>query len=256
MKLLRILIELAVAGCVYSWSSCREIKAQNAKAVSGVYTIYLEGCTEGIDVYCEMALEGGGFTFLPRHFTRMQNAQGIVDALFTDKKKVLLKLMHRHQRTEYYTLIKPLDNWKNVDFGVRVNGFSDYTKPKNYFMRDYILLGIIPRSLAAQRNTIQGFTSNNHPVSFRNCDGNPNSLFAFMPNHEQQPPSRYHSTNLVYEKQGVAVDWRKAALPIDSPPRTMPNQFFFLTELHFGGCGCYTSSDRWSTYHATAIGVR
>ena len=38
----------------------------------------------------------------------------------------------------------------------------------------------------------------------------------------------------------------------------MPRTFFFLTEVHFGGCGCYTSSDRWSKYdfNATAIGIR
>ncbi|XP_068689720.1 uncharacterized protein [Montipora foliosa] len=256
MKLLSILIELAVAGCVYSWSSCKEIKAYDKNAVSGVYTIYLEGCTQSINVYCEMALEGGGFTFLPRQFTRMKNAQGIVNALFTDKKNVLLKLMRRHQITEYYTLIKPLANWKNVDFGIRVNGYSDYTRPLNYFMRDYILLGIIPRSLAATGSRTQGFVSNGQSVSFHNCDRNPNSYFAFMPNHNHQTPSNYLGSNLVYEKRGVAVNWRNTALPISNPVRTMPNQYFFLTELHFGGCGCYTSSNRWGAYQGTAIGFR
>ncbi|XP_068689724.1 uncharacterized protein [Montipora foliosa] len=257
MKLLSILIELAVVGCVNSWpwSSCKQIKAYDKNAVSGVYPIYLKDPPQSIDVYCEMALEGGGFTFLPRYFTRVKNAQGIVDALFTEKKNVLLKLKHRHQRTQFYTLIKPLANWKNVDFGIRVNNYSDYTQPFNNFMRDYILLGIIPRSLAATGSRTQGFVSNGRNVSFRNCDRNPNSYFAFMPNHNQQTPSNYFRQSSVFEERGLAVDWRNTALPSSNPIR-MPNGYFFLTELHFGGCGCYTSSDRWGAYQGTAIGFR
>jgi len=109
-------------------------------------------------------------------------------------------------------------------------------------MLDYILLGIIPKKVAAKRN-IQGFISNGHPVQFTNCDGNPNSLFAFLPNHQNQTPSPHHASNPVYERQGIAFDWRKTALPVHHPVRVMPNDFFFLTELHFGGCGTYTSSD-------------
>ena len=122
-------------------------------------------------------------------------------------------------------------------------------------MNDYIFLGIIPTS-AARHRSIQGFKSNGHIIQFKNGDANPNSLFAFMPNHNRQTPSSYHSNNLIYEKVGVGVDWRSKAISI--PHRTMPSQFFFLTELHFGGGGTYTSSNRWRKFgfHATAIGIR
>ena len=224
--------------------------------MSGVYTIET-GCGTKLEVYCEMTLGGGGFTFLPRGLTRMKDAKQIVDSLFTDKKNVLLKLMHRTQKQEYYTLIQPHPSWINQDFGIRVNGFSNYTIPQNHFMKDYLFLGIIPKRLAAKpENKLQGFVSNNQTIQFSICGNNPNSLFAFLPNHNQQTPSPAHADNLVYERRGVAFDWRKTAKPIDNPPRTMPNEFFFLTELHFGGCGCYTSSDRWQSFQATAIGIR
>ncbi|XP_044179938.1 uncharacterized protein LOC114954375 isoform X3 [Acropora millepora] len=239
-----------------SWKSCAEIKNNNKEAVSGVYTIET-GCGTKLEVYCEMTLGGGGFTFLPRGLTRMKDAKQIVDSLFTDKKNVLLKLMHRTQKQEYYTLIQPHSSWRNQDFGIRVNDFSDYTIPKNNFMKDYFFLGIIPKHLAAKpQNRLQGFVSNHRTIQFSNCDRNPNSLFAFLPNHNQQTPLGYHSSNLVYERSGVAFDWRKTAKPIHNPPRTMPNEFFFLTELHFGGCGTYSSSDRWRSFQATAIGIR
>ena len=225
--------------------------------MNGVYTIETEGCGTKLEVYCEMTLGGGGFTFLPRGLTRMKYAKEIVNSLFTDKKSVLLKLMHQTTKREYYTLIQPLPAWRNQDFGIRVNSFSGYTIPQNHFMKDYIFLGIIPKHLAEkQENRLQGFQSNSHAIQFSNCDRNPNSLFAFLPNHNQQTPSGFHGHNLVYERTGVAFDWRKTAKPIDNPPRTMPNEFFFLTELFFGGCGCYTSSDRWRSFHATAIGIR
>jgi len=202
-----------------------------------------------------MAISGGGFTFLPRGFTRKTHANLIVNALFTERKNVLLKLQQFGGHKESYTLIKPLHAYKHYNFGVRVNSYTGYTPPVNRFMHDYILLGIIPKHAAARR-AIQGFTSNHRIVQFRNCDANPNSLFAFLPNHYHQAPSSYLANNPVFERQGVAVDWRNAAWSITNPVRTMPNQFFFLTELHFGGCGCYTSSNRWTNYQGTAIGLR
>ena len=96
-----------------------------------------------IEVYCEMAISGGGFTFLPRSLTRRQDAQNIVNALFKDKKNVLLKLQKKSDRSEFYTLIQPHPSFANTDFGVLVNSFSVYTGPVNSFMKDYILLGII-----------------------------------------------------------------------------------------------------------------
>lgn len=236
-------------------TSCQHIKQSTSPAPSGVYIIRPLRSGSPLMVYCEMAIEGGGFTFLPQSITTMPDAQRVVNALFTDRKRVLLKLQHRGQHKESYTLIAPHRNYRDYNFGVLVNKYTGYTKPINSFMQDYILLGIIPKHVAAKR-TVQGFTSNHRTVQFRNCDANPNSLFAFLPNYCHQVPSSYHSSNLVYERQGVAVDWRNTATPIINPVRTMPNQFFFLTELHFGGCGCYTSSDRWKKYQGTAIGLR
>ena len=54
---------------------------------------------------------------------------------------------------------------------------------------------------------------------------------------------------------GVAVNWRKTGVP-SFGHRQLPNNFLFLTELHFGGCGTYTSSDRWRNAFGTAIGLR
>ena len=79
------------------------------------------------------------------------------------------------------------------------------------------------------------------------------SYFAFFPNHREQTPSTNHDHDLVYENQGVAVDWRKTGMVLTE---RIPSNFFYLTEVHYGGGGCYTSSDRWDEANGTAIGRR
>ena len=94
-----------------------------------------------------------------------------------------------------------------------------------------------------------GFLSNNVKVKY-----NPGilSYFAFFPNHREQKPSTHHNSNLVYETRGVAVDWRNTGMVLTE---RIPSNFFYLTEVHYGGGGCYTSSDRWVEANGTAIGL-
>ena len=209
-----------------------------------------------VEVYCELDIAEGGFTFLPHSLTLRSDAQQIVDALFKEKKTVLLKLRKNVDGSEWYTLIQPHPNYADIDFGVLVNNYSGYTKPKNAFMQKYVFLGILPKSVA-NKTTTQGFSSNGIIVQFGNCDGNPNGYFALFPNHHHQLPSDYAEKS-GFENTGIAVKWRSHAKAVISGILKMPNEFFFLTELNFGGCGCYTSSDRWKKfgYNSTAIGLR
>lgn len=79
------------------------------------------------------------------------------------------------------------------------------------------------------------------------------SYFAFFPNHRRQNVDMYHTHKMVFEKQGVCVKWRKTGKMSNEK---LPDQFFFLTEMHYGGGGCYSSSDRWTEANGTAIGLR
>ena len=76
----------------------------------------------------------------------------------------------------------------------------------------------------------------------------------FLSNPQEKEPNRSHKGNPVYEQQGVAVDWRKTARRPYSG-RRMPLEYFLLTEMHYGGCGCYTSSDRWLSSVTPALGT-
>ena len=226
-------------------------------ATSGLYEIYPLTSADPLQVYCEQDVAGGGFTFLPHSLTLKSNAQQIVDSIFKDEKSVLLKLKKNVDGSEWYTLIQPHPAYTNISFGVLVNSYSGYTRPQNDFKKEYIFFGILPNSVAIKK-AIQGFRSNGYVIQFQNCDGNPNSLFAFMPNRYNEKLSDYASGSDNFEKNGVAVEWRSKAISIINIQHTMPKTLFFQTELHFGGCGCYTSSDRWNKFgfDSTAIGIR
>lgn len=158
--------------------------------MSGLYKILPLPNAKSIEVYCELETEGGGFTFLPGSITLRSDAQQIVDALFKDKRNVLLMLRKQVERTQSYTLIQPHPSFTNTDFGVLINSYTGYTAPQNKFMRNYIFFGIIP-ALAAKSKGSQGFRSNGNVIQFHLCDENPNSLFAFMPNFNFEAPSSY-----------------------------------------------------------------
>ena len=115
--------------------------------------------------------------------------------------------------------------------------------------------GILPADVVGIDGKLLGFQSNGKRLTYNNCGGSKDNLFAFLPNHSELPPSDFLPAGLSYEREGMAVEWRNTSV---LPPTglTMPTEFFFLTEVHMGGCGCYTSSDRWTDANGTAIGFR
>ena len=133
-----------------------------------------------VEVYCELDIEGGVFGFPPPSLKIRSDAQQIVDALFKDKKNILLKLKYKVSGGESFTLIQPHPNYANVEFGVLVNSYSCYTQPVNDFMKEYIFLGVL-RKLLAGNKTPQGFKANDFLIEFTNCDPKPNSFFCIFP---------------------------------------------------------------------------
>lgn len=235
--------------------SCDSIKSKDRNAQSGIYTINLPS---GVyEVYCEMGINGGGYTFLPPNIIAKLTAADIAK-LWERKSDVLLRLANP-DGSQPYTVLK---SRSKIALSVQINNHTGFQGPinKKNIGRPYLFLGT-PSNTTNIKHTTQGFISNNQHITYRNCDGNPNAYFAFFPNPRERPVSNYHGKNLVYEKVGVAVNWRHSA---KRPPSTrrIPETFFMFTEMHYGGCGCYTSSDRWmnpvAMYKAlgTAIGLR
>lgn len=232
--------------------SCKEILAANPNSLSGLYQI--KTSAGPLQVYCDMSLGGGGWTFLPRSAITTNSKLGTnLDGIFTNKTQVLLRFQKR-DGTQPFTLVQQLPQFSKIPISVMMNSYSGFHSPLNTRTGPYLYLVFLPNAVTSSTKK-PGFLSNGKSILYTNCGQGQANFFAFFPNHDEKPPHPYHKNNLVYERVGVAVDWRKSGQRTHSF-RQMPNDFFYLTEMHFSGCGCYTSSDRWTDALGTAIGLK
>ena len=86
-----------------------------------------------------------------------------------------------------------------------MTNYEDYAKPENTHLREYIYLSIIPAA-NARNNNVQGFLANNVPITFTNCDRNPNAYFVFYPNNKELRP------NGRFQVPGISETWRQKAV--------------------------------------------
>ena len=150
------LIQTLVTPGVYSTTykrSCLEIKKSAPHSLSGLYDILVDNTV--ITVYCEMAKEGGGFTFIPREAVKQGKLPNLINQIFTEKSKVLLRFQNKNG-LQPFTLITQLSGYERQPLGVLMHSYSGYTRPLNVGLGDYIFLGVLPASIAKAR-TIQGF---------------------------------------------------------------------------------------------------
>jgi len=115
----------------------------------------------------------------------------------------------------------------------------------------YLYYGFLPVANATN-NAVQGLVVNGNPLSFSNCDKNPNSFIALFANFRELTPSTYSVESTFCNsilQSGLA----------NPSGRVMPADYFLFTEAHWGGCGGYTQTDaRWKARGilGTAIGFR
>ena len=198
-----------------------------------------------------MGINGGGYAFIPPSIISQLQPSDLFYLL--NKKDLVSDVLLRISRpdgTQPFTIIKQFTDTGGIS--VLLTNFENYTRPENTHLGEYIFLGVTPAA-NARNNNVQGFFANNVPITFRNCDSNPNAYFVFYPNNKELTP------NGRFQVAGISETWRQNSA---RPPsgRRMPLEYFMFTEMHFGGCGSYSSSDRWLTVHspalATAIGLR
>lgn len=220
-----------------------------------LYNIPLEG-GEKATVYCEMGINGGGYTFIPRAMLSRLTEKDL-NRVFKNQTDILLRIS-RPDGTQPYTVISALKG--DASLNLYLNNYKNENAPVN---RDtigtpYLYLNTVPAK-DIETGSKGGFKSNGKRILYTNCNHGATNQFTFFANPNELSLSTSHIENLIYEHQGVAVDWRMSAIHPPSGSRMPPN-FFLLTEMHFYGCGCYTSSDRWlnsvSPALGTAIGLR
>jgi len=232
---------------------CKKFLANNPNAPSGVYK--MNSCETGkaFEVYCEMGLNGGGYTFLsPEALTVISNAE--LQTMFTDKTTFLMRV-RKCDGTQPYIVLAQLDQYASIPLKLGLSENVGYNSPVNAAIigTPYLYHGFIPVANAANNN-VQGLKANGASVTFTNGDKNPNSHITLYPNFKEIAPSTY-SYSTVWPMVGQLFG---KALPNPSA-RVMPDTYFMFTEMHWGGGGMYTQTDGRLASQcilSTAIGFR
>jgi len=231
--------------------TCKEILAGNPNAPSQVYLLGVTLNEDLIQAYCEMGLNGGGYTFLtPDALSYLTDAQ--VQTMFTDRTTFLMRV-RKCDGTQPYILLSQLDQNAWIPLKIGLNENTGYGNPLNapILGAPYLYFGFLPIANAANNN-IQGLKANGVSVTFSNCDKTANSQITLFANFKERAPSTYAYSTV----WPMTAQLFGKALPVPSA-RVMPDSYFMFTELWWGGCGMYTQTDgRLACILSTAIGFR
>jgi acetyltransferase-like isoleucine patch superfamily enzyme len=185
-------------------------------------------------VWCDAETAGGGWTVF--HPNDIGHIDMDTDTLRNDGEQVLVWIA-RNDGAQFTTLLQQLPQFAVHDITTSVN-------------ERFLNVVFIPTNVANVQGATQGIRSNGSNVTFTNCDANPNSYMRFFQagdSSSHQPSSNDY--NMSYR-------WRDTKIGAVSP---IDVDFFAFTEFHQGGCGTFSSSNRWASYDGTtgaALGIR
>ncbi|KAK3086303.1 hypothetical protein FSP39_016575, partial [Pinctada imbricata] len=211
---------------------------------NGTYQIYNRK-NQAYFVYCEF-YNNYGYTYV----SRTTNVEINIDDLYTTRDHVKIRIQ-RNDRTQAETTVENLARYKTqyplTFFYNRNNGFA--TPINHAALGPYLYLGFLPVS-AANHVQPQGYRAGSRDFPFNNCDRNPNSYIAFFFDTNSHKEVAYSNTDypLMHGWINVARD-----IPTSSD---MPDEFYFLYEMHMGGCGGYAVAHQHDNLLGAALGFR
>ncbi len=132
-----------------------------------------------------------------------------------------------------------------------INEYVSYAGPQSEMLGSYVYLGFVPAQSISQGVT-QGYRSNFVDKTFSNCDNNPNSYFTFFVNEDNNSPTRAVGS---LSASGFDSHWDKNRRTVDSEEH-LPDEYFLITEIHFGGCGVFSVSTGWGSPSGISIGLK
>ncbi len=185
-------------------------------------------------VWCDAETSGGGWTLF--HPDDLGQLGFDPDDLREDMEQVLVWI-ERNDGVQFTTLMEQLPQFDVHDVTTSANS-------------RFVNVVFIPTNVANVQGATQGIRSNGSNLTFTNCDANPNSYLRFFQTGEPL------STNTSSNDYRMSYQWRDTKVGAVSP---IPTDFFGLTEFHQGGCGTFSTSNRWAAYDGTtgaALGIR
>lgn len=212
--------------------SCKEILKRDNLGVSGEYNLLTRS---GIArVYCEMGLNGGGYTFLSAQtLGRLTDAD--VQEMFTDKTSFLLRVRNA-DGTQNYGVLNQLPIYSGYPLVIKKDSVqAGYSHPGYIGLigAPYLYFSFLPTS--PQRD-ILGIQVNGASVTYEHCGYVMASHFAFFPNFQERyvGPHRHGSSPFLVKLLSKTI--------LNPSCRGLPEPYFMFNEIHFGGCGVFTDT--------------
>ena len=212
--------------------SCKEILSYDPLADSGLYQIYINDIN--IEVFCEMRIEGGGYTILPNSiFNSTLFSASLFNNLFRNRTNILVvNSMASDTSKQNYSVVAPINKYSNHS----IQTSFDMIKRNIQFQ-------LAPNNIPVNQ-TIRGFKLNGIESFFTNCDTNPISMFIFY--SIQTSPNKTNADFCVTKLMGLSLAYEFK----------IPEKFFNSVIMWMGGCGCHTQSPTWSNYFGAAFGIK
>ncbi|XP_046356998.2 uncharacterized protein LOC124135625 isoform X2 [Haliotis rufescens] len=232
--------------CQHDIRTCHDIYSVAPDSASGEYTFWTKNGST-IRVWCRFRSSD-----IITYFSKSAVATLTTEKLnlhFNTKSKVSF-VAKWTDMTQSESTISQLDRFSFLPLGIMANEYTLYTSPHNLNLGPYLFLGFHPQVLLSN-GFVHGYNANGVDKSFRNCDGNPNAYFTFYTNPNQRSPSR---TGWVNPRHPMTDHWNSGAQMLSTPDH-LNDDYFYDTELHFGGCGTYAISTSNPSLDGIALGV-
>ena len=175
--------------------------------------------------------------------------------LYTETDHAIIRILYRNHE-QHDVNIEQLSSYKyRYPLNFQLSDYVGFKKPLNFRLEPYIYVGFLPTRLASLKSrtkkAVQGYRTAGVDIKFNNCDRNPNSYIALFanPNHVRE--------NLYYRRccdNKRMREWINHAQPIPAD-RYLPEHFFYMFEMHMGGCGGYLTTSHTRDIIGVAVGL-
>ncbi|XP_048253233.1 uncharacterized protein LOC125381082 [Haliotis rufescens] len=149
---------------------------------------------------------------------------------------------------QYDSILEQIQSLTAIPLTITSPQPDGYPKPINTVLGEYIYLCFQPNVFP---KSINGFRANGQDFKFSNSDMSRNSYFAFYPNiAKRQSSSSMNFTDGLIDVMGWIKSSRKVRDSV-----LLSKDYFYVTEIHFGGNGGLTTSTLWSSVTGTSLGL-
>jgi len=216
---------------------CKAVLNANPNATSGEYVFKTPTTGNVIEVYCEMGLNGGGYTFIkPQFMSSILDSE--LQEIITERTSVLF-VPRLCSSLPFYTVLEQLPQFSDIPLKIALNDWTGYTKPPNAdtIGTPYLFVGFIPSNTTIQAGEELGVQTNGQNLTYSNTSETLDSYVAVFPDFRETHPAPVAPGVRTFTNTTFCQSLQQSVRPIPSG-RTMPLEYFMFMELNFGNVGC------------------